>query len=107
QTDKTLDSPFDIVPLDLKVLLQGPETIEEEERALDLARQQIRERDEFQAFEQAAIDLLRLDRYERRAWSRQKRAIRAYMNLKLTRDTNERRFRAEDADPQLNRRHAR
>ena len=43
QAHKTSASPFDIVPLDLKVLLQSPETIEEEERALDLARQQIKE----------------------------------------------------------------
>jgi hypothetical protein len=49
QADKTSASPFDIVPLDLKVLLQSPETIEEEERALDLARQQIKERDEFES----------------------------------------------------------
>ena len=90
QGNKSLPSPFDVVPLELKVLLQGPETIEEEERALDLARQQIKERDEFEAFEQAAIDLIHLDRYERRAWSRQKGAIRAFMNLKLMRDTNER-----------------
>jgi hypothetical protein len=90
QADKTSASPFDIVPLDLKVLLQSPETIEEEERALDLARQQIKERDEFEAFEQAAIDLLRLDRYELRAWSRQKHAIRAFINLKLMRDTEKR-----------------
>ena len=88
--NKSPPSPFDIVPLELKALMDSPETIEEEERALDLARQQIKERDEFEAFEQAAIDLIRLDRYERRAWSRQKRAIRAFMNLKLRRDTNER-----------------
>jgi hypothetical protein len=48
------------VPLELKVLMQSPETIEEEERALELARQQIKERDEFEAFEQAAIDLIHL-----------------------------------------------
>jgi hypothetical protein len=53
QAEKTPASPFDIVPLDLKVLLQStPETVEEEERAVDLARQQIKERDEFEAFEQ-------------------------------------------------------
>ena len=28
-------------------------------------------------------DLVRLDRYERRAWSRQKRAIRAFLNIKM------------------------
>lgn len=90
QANKSPPSPFDIVPLELKVLMQSPETIEEEERALDLARQQMKERDEFEAFEQAAIDLIRLDRYERRAWSRQKHAIRAFMNLKLVRDTKKR-----------------
>jgi hypothetical protein len=90
QANKNPPSPFDIVPLELKVLMQSPETIEEEERALELARQQIKERDEFEAFEQAAIDLIRLDRYERRAWSRQKHTIRAFMNLKLVRDTKKR-----------------
>jgi hypothetical protein len=90
KTSKSPPSPFDIVPPELKALMDSPETIEEEERALELARQQIKERDEFEAFEQAAVDLVRLDRYERRAWSRPKLAIRAFMNLKLMRDTNER-----------------
>ena len=35
------------------------------------------------AMEEAVSDLLRLNRYERRAWSRQRRAIFAFMNLKL------------------------
>ena len=70
--------------------MQSPETIEEEERARELVRQQIKDRDEFEAFEQAAIDLIRLDRYERRAWSRQKHAIRAFMNLKLMRNLAQR-----------------
>ena len=43
------------------------------------------ERDEFAALEEAAPDLIRLDRYERRAWSRQKRVIRDFMNMKLMR----------------------
>jgi hypothetical protein len=90
QANKTPANGLDIVPLGLKVVLESPETIEEEKRALDLARQQIKERGELEAFEQAAIDLIHLDRYEQRAWSRQKRAIRAFMNLKLMRDTNER-----------------
>jgi hypothetical protein len=42
-----------------------------------------RERDETAALAEAARDLIRLDRYEGRAWSRQKRAIRAFMNIKL------------------------
>jgi hypothetical protein len=43
----------------------------------------IGERDESAAMEEAVSDLLRLNRYERRAWSRQRRAIFAFMNLKL------------------------
>jgi hypothetical protein len=43
----------------------------------------IGERDDSAAMEEAANDLLRLNRYERRAWSRQKRAIFAFMDLKL------------------------
>jgi hypothetical protein len=43
----------------------------------------IRERNESAAMEEAASDLLRLHRYERRAWSRQRRAILAFMNLKV------------------------
>ena len=81
----------ELVPRRLKALLQSFKWIEEEERAVDPARKQIKERDEFEAFEKAAIDLIRLDRYEHRARSRQKRAIRAFMNVKLMRDTNERR----------------
>jgi len=50
--NKSPPSPLDIVPLELKVLVDSPETIEEKKRALDLARQQIKERDEFEAFEQ-------------------------------------------------------
>jgi hypothetical protein len=41
------------------------------------------DRDEGAVLEEAAQDLLRLDRYERRAWSQQKRAILTFMNIKL------------------------
>jgi hypothetical protein len=90
QADKTSASPFDIVPLDLKVLLQSPETIEEEERALDLARQQIKERDDPGGEDRSQLVRMPRTRYERRAWSRQKHAIRAFINLKLMRDTEKR-----------------
>ena len=79
-----------IVPGSLIFLLEWSDSIEHEERARQLVEEQ--ERDEFEALEQAAVDLVRLDRYERRAWSRQKCAIRAFINLKLMRDTNERWF---------------
>ena len=65
-----------------------PDHIEEEEDQtidLDLASKQIEERDEFEALEEAARDLIRLERYERRTRSRQNRAIRNFMNLKLMR----------------------
>ena len=58
--------------------------IEHEERARQLVEEQ--ERDEFEALEEAAADLIRLDRYERRSWSQQKRAIRNFMNLRMTLD---------------------
>ena len=83
-----------IVPFSIIALLEWSDSIEDEQRAHEIAQQLVeeQERDEFEAFEQAAIDLIRLDRYERRAWSRQKRAVRAFISLKLTRDTNERWF---------------
>ncbi len=54
----------------------------------DLAEKHIRkgDPDEFEAVAQALPDLKRLDRYERAAWSRQKRAIRNYMNIRLMRN---------------------
>jgi len=37
--------------------------------------------DEYEAMERAAADLTRLERYERRAWSRQKRALREFVDI--------------------------
>ena len=86
------DFEFGIVPVRLKALLDEPASIEEEKeekrRALDIAKKRIeqQERDEHQALEEGAPDLIRLERYARRAWSRQKRAIRSFMNVKLMHD---------------------
>jgi hypothetical protein len=79
------DDP-EIVPIDIKMLLEEP-TEEEEERALELARKEIsrQQRNEYQALEEAIPDLVRLERYERRAWSRQQRAIREFLNIEFTR----------------------
>ncbi len=77
----------EIVPIELKALLEEEElSEEEEERALEVARQEIRrqQRTEYEALEEAIPDLIRLERYERRAWSRQKWAIREFLNLKFT-----------------------
>ena len=84
--DPYCGSKFDFVPLGLKVLLEEPDPLEEQ-RARDLARKEIeqQQRDQYQALEAAIPDLIRLERYERRAWSRQMRAIREFLNLKFTR----------------------
>jgi hypothetical protein len=84
--DASLPAPIsdNIVPIRLKALLTETDPEKLQQRALDLARKFIEEleRDEFEAVEGAIPDLKRLDRYERRAWSRQKRAIREFMNIK-------------------------
>ena len=41
------------------------------------------ERDEYEAMREGLCDLVRLLRYEQRAWSRRKRAVRAFMAIKL------------------------
>jgi hypothetical protein len=46
-----------------------------------------RSRDEFDAMRHAMPDLDRLERYERRAWSRRKRAIRNFIEIKLRKDS--------------------
>ena len=78
-----------LVPARLAVfLLEKEEALARMEREAGVSNQaneRIDERDEFAALEEAAPDLIRLDRYERRAWSRQKRAIGDFMNMKLMR----------------------
>ena len=48
------------------------------------AYQDRKERDEYQILREGIRDLERLLRYEKRAWSRRKKAIRAFMAIKLT-----------------------
>jgi len=71
-----------ILPGILEQLLDEPKPIDDQ--ILDLARKQIAagERDENEAVMASVPDLVRLDRYERRAWSRQKRAILEFMRIK-------------------------
>jgi hypothetical protein len=47
----------------------------------------IKSRDEFDALRLAMPDLDRLGRYERRAWSRQKRAFREFIEIKSRRES--------------------
>jgi hypothetical protein len=76
----------DLVPIGLKALLEEPASPEAGQGTLDPANKPIEEggeRDQYQALEAAVLDLVRLDRYERRAWSRQKRAINHFINIKM------------------------
>ena len=84
-----LSDDYHLVPIRVKALLEELDPTEEEsQRAFDLARKDILrgERNEYEALEEAIPDLIRLERYERRAWSRQKRAINEFLNLKFTRE---------------------
>jgi len=78
------DLDGDIVPVEIKALVEEP-TDEEQERALEFARCEIQrqQRNEYDAVEGAIPDLIRLERYERRAWSRQKRAIQQFVLIKF------------------------
>ena len=80
-----------MIPIGLKALLsEEPVSAEAKRHAVEVARKLInaQERDEYEALEQGVADLVRLDRYERRAWSRHKRAIRSFMNLRLKSNLN-------------------
>jgi hypothetical protein len=72
-----------IVPIRLKALVEEKEV---DDQILQLAEKRVKEqeREEYEALEAAILDLIRLGRYERRAWSRQKLAIREFMKIKVT-----------------------
>jgi len=86
QISPPLVDDSEIVPIDIKMLLEDP-TEQEEEQASELAREEIkrRQRNDYEALEEAIPDLIRLERYERRAWSRQKRAIQQLVLIKFAR----------------------
>lgn len=77
-------SEADILPSILQEL--GSETKPVDNQTLELARKQIEagQRDEHEALKAAARDLVRIDRYENRAWSRQMRATREFIGIKTT-----------------------
>lgn len=77
---KCADIEPDVVPVRLKALLEETESIDK--TAFETARQQIERRDDYAALEAAILDLVRMARYERRAWSRQKRAMREFIKIK-------------------------
>jgi hypothetical protein len=75
-------SEQDAVWIILDAMSDEPAPIDNE--VLDWARKEIEahQRDEHDALKAAAPDLVRFDRYECRAWSRQKRAIQEFMMIK-------------------------
>jgi hypothetical protein len=86
--------PGGLIPLQIMLLDEFAEAEEafnkgraNRARYLDQANKLIRERDELQCLLEALPDLVRLARYERRAWSRQKRAIRRFIDIQVLRET--------------------
>ena len=73
-----------IVPFRLMAMLKEPDECEST-AAKKTVSHDSEDRDEYEALEAAIGDLTRLNRYERRAWSRQRRAILQLANLKLGR----------------------
>jgi hypothetical protein len=71
------------------IVLIRIEECNREEQALALAigteEMQRRQRKENEELEEAIPDLIRLERYERRAWSRQKQAIQQLVFIKFAR----------------------
>jgi YD repeat-containing protein len=74
------------IPLELHILLSDKEgeleSIELPADGQSSTSADIGERSESAALEEAVLDLARLDRYQRRAWSRQKAAIRDFRRIK-------------------------
>jgi hypothetical protein len=98
EEDRAFGGSEEIVPYYLLEFLRDKEAAEDAPESLQLScelaakqvvERDVVERDEGAAFEEAAADLVRLDRYERRAWSRQKRAICAFINIKIMRRLGE------------------
>jgi hypothetical protein len=74
------------IPQRLLDLLDEPEDKSAQSGAANKAAENVSDdRDQFEALEAAIRDLVRLDRYEQRAWSAQKKAILELVNLKLAR----------------------
>jgi hypothetical protein len=80
----------DFVPLQIKLLDEYAEAgdsmleaYETRSSRLDQAGKLLKDRNERQAVIEALPDLVRLDRYERRGWAQQKRAIRNFMRIQV------------------------
>jgi hypothetical protein len=78
-----------LIPVHLEEFLENKEAnaastvVDEEHAHVHSVEKASWERDGAAALEETDLDLVRLDRYERRALSQQKRAILEFMNIKL------------------------
>jgi hypothetical protein len=73
-----------ILPMRLKALLTGPESLQEEQAISKIIREELGKcgRDDGEALEAAVPDLVRIERYYQRAWVSYKRAIREFICIK-------------------------
>jgi hypothetical protein len=83
---KRMGVTIDAIPAHLMEELEE----DEERRRYEPLEAPTQDRDEVEAFCEAIPDLKKLERYERRAWSRQKRAIRDFIGMKSWRTTHKR-----------------
>ena len=75
--------PGGLVPIGLRLLLQESEAVDQS--IIEAAVDDVEEREEWEAMQAALPDLVRLDRYERRVWSRYQRSIKRFVQVKLMR----------------------
>jgi hypothetical protein len=75
--------PGEHVPRGLKLLLEEPDP-EERQRLYERARAEIEQaqRDDHAALKEAMPDLIRLERYQTRAWAQHVRAVRDFLNIR-------------------------
>jgi hypothetical protein len=75
----------DAVAILLDAISDEPTPIDDE--AVERAREKMaaEQRDEHEALKAAVPDLVRLERYERRAWSRKRREIQEFVSIKASR----------------------
>ena len=82
-----------VVPIRLKALLEPEDSEPEDSSNVPLPSSappniEIEERDEHEVLTEALPDLIKLDRYEQRALSRQRHALRQFMSVKLMQRLN-------------------
>lgn len=73
--------PGSLIPIGLRLVLQESKAVDQS--IIEAAVDDVEEREEWEAMQAALPDLVRLERYERRAWSRYQRSIKQFVDVKL------------------------